>query len=199
MLLLIIGLVIFLGIHLVPTQVALRNGLQQRFGATYQMAFAVLSLIGFALIIYGYGKVQGLPAKNVILWYPPIWGRHLLLTLMVPAFILLGAYIANLAGIRSRIKDAVGHPMLLAIMIWSAGHLMANGTAASLVLFGSFLAWAIADFVSARRRSAGKTWPAATATTGSGDVTAVVIGLALYAFMLVWGHAHLIGVDILPR
>ena len=198
MLLLIVGLVIFIGIHLVPTQVELRSGLQQRFGANYQIAFALLSVIGFLLIIYGYGKVQGVPGKNAILWYPPLWGRHLLLTLMVPAFVLLGAYVAGLAGIRSRIKDAVGHPMLFAILIWAAGHLLANGTASSLLLFGSFFLWAAYDYVSARKR--GATQLAAKAIDGyGGDILAVAIGIGFYAFMLTWGHAHLIGVDIMPR
>ncbi len=192
MLLLIVGLLIFIGVHLVPAQPALRSDLRQRFGAgAYQAGFTVLSLIGLGLIIYGYGKVQFLPAKNPQLWLLPVWTKHLLWALMLPASILLAA-----AYVPSRIRTAVGHPMLIAIMIWSAGHLLANGRAAALLLFGTFLVWAIFDYVSVKKRQALGPLGAKEGTL-NGDIAAVTIGTAFWLYMLYWGHAQLIGIALL--
>ncbi len=192
MLLLVIGLLIFLGVHLVPTQPDVRNNLRVRFGTgPYQIGFTVVSLVGFALIVYGYGKVQFLPAKNPQLWVPPQWSRHLLWALMLPASILLAA-----AYVPSRIRTAVGHPMLIAIMIWSAGHLLANGRAAALLLFGTFLAWAVFDYASVKKRNA-KGPLGSKQGTITGDLAAIAIGIAFWIFMLYWGHAKLIGVALL--
>ena len=192
MLLLVVGLLIFIGVHLAPAQPALRNDLRQRFGAgAYQIGFTVLSLIGLGLIIYGYGKVQFLPAKNPQLWVPPVWTKHLLWALMLPALILLAA-----AYVPSRIRTAVGHPMLIAIMIWSASHLLANGRAAAMLLFGVFLAWAIFDYLSVKKR--GAQGPLGTAIgTLAGDLAAITIGSAFWFYMLKWGHAQLINVPLL--
>jgi uncharacterized membrane protein len=187
MLLLIVGLIIFFGIHLVPTNPGLRDSLRDRFGATtYQIAFSVLSLLGFALIIVGYHKLQLLPGKNPQLWVPPAWTKHVAFTLMLPAMILLVA-----AYVPSRIRTAVKHPMLLAIKIWALAHLLANGTLGALVLFLSFLAFAVYDRISVKKRAA--SGPLGNKTGGiGGDLTAVVLGSALYAFMLLYGHQALI-------
>ena len=192
MLLLAVGLLIFIGVHIVPAQPDLRSGLQARFGnAAYQIGFSVLSLVGLALIVYGYGKIQFMPAKNPQLWAPPSWSRHLLWTLMLPASVLLAA-----AYVPSRIRTAVGHPMLIAIMIWSAGHLLANGRAAAMLLFGVFLAWAIFDYLSVRKR--GARGPLGTAKgTLAGDLAAIAIGTAFWFYMLKWGHAQLINIPLL--
>ena len=152
----------------------------------------MVSLIGLALIIYGYGKVQMLPAKNPQLWLPPLWTKHLLWALMLPALILLAA-----SNIPSRIRTAVGHPMLLSVKIWALGHLLANGTLAAVLLFGSFLAWAVFDLISVKRRGA-KGPLGSREGTITGDIAAVGIGTALWAFMLYWGHAKLIGVALVP-
>ncbi|MEQ1614553.1 MAG: NnrU family protein [Hyphomicrobiaceae bacterium] len=192
MLTLIIGLVVFLGLHLLPTNVALRDGLRERFGVTtYKIAYSVASLIGLALIVYGYGKLQGMPSKNPMIWVPPVWTKHLLWALMLPALILLVA-----ANIPSRIRDIVGHPMLLATKIWAAGHLLANGTLAAMVLFGSFLAWAVIDLISAKKRRARGPLGERTGTLG-GDLAAISVGGALYLWLLYGGHAKLIGVALL--
>ena len=193
MLLLVIGLLIFFGVHLVPANPKLRNDLRIRFGTLpYQIAFTLISFIGLGLIIYGYGKVQFLVAKNPQLWMPPVWSKHLLWTLMLPASILLAA-----SNIPSRIRTAVGHPMLIATMIWSAGHLLANGSAAALLLFGTFLAWAIFDYTSVKRRNA-KGPLGSREGTVTGDLIAIGIGGAFWAFMLLGGHGKLIGVPLMP-
>jgi uncharacterized membrane protein len=187
MLLLIVGLIVFFGIHLVPTNPGLRGSLRDRFGATpYQIMFSVLSLLGFALIVVGYHKLQLLPGKNPQLWVPPTWTKHVAFTLMLPAMILLVA-----AYVPSRIRTAVKHPMLLAIKIWALAHLLANGTLGALVLFLSFLAFAVYDRISVKKRAA--SGPLGNKTGGiGGDLTAVVLGSALYAFMLLYGHQALI-------
>jgi uncharacterized membrane protein len=187
MLLLIIGLIIFFGIHLVPTNPGFRDSLRQRLGSTpYQIVFSMLSLLGFALIIIGYHKLQLLPGKNPQLWVPPTWTKHIAFTLMLPAMILLVA-----TYIPSRIRTAAKHPMLLAIKIWALAHLIANGTLGALVLFLSFLAFAVYDRISVKKRAAAG--PLGNRTGGiGGDITVLVVGTVLYAFMLLYGHQALI-------
>lgn len=147
---------------------------------------SVVSLAGFVLIVIGYGEARLAPQA---LWTPPVWTRHLAALLTLPAFILLAA--AYVPG--TRIKQRVGHPMVLGTKFWAISHLLANGNLADLVLFGAFLAWAVPLFIVSRRRdrAAGVTYPAA----GIGrDLAAVAVGVlawALFAFML---HASLIGV-----
>jgi uncharacterized membrane protein len=188
MMLLIAGLVIFFGIHLLPVNRPLRAGLAGRFGeGTYKGIFSVIALVGFVLIVLGFAKMLG--SKNPILWDPPTWTRHLAFALMLPAMILLVA-----AFIPSRIRAATKHPMLIAVKIWALAHLLANGDAASMVLFGSFLAYAVFDRISLKRR--GNTGAGGANAPIINDVMVVVIGVALYAFMLFWGHRLLIGVPL---
>jgi uncharacterized membrane protein len=194
MLLLVAGLIIFFAVHLLPTVPDLRAGLRDRFGATpYQIAFSALSLVGFALIVIGYHKLQLLAGKNPQLWVPPAWTKHIAFALMLPAMIFLVA-----AYVPSRIRTALKHPMLLAIKIWALAHLIANGTLGALVLFLSFLAFAVYDRISVKKRAAAGqhgagAGPLGVATGGiGGDITVLVAGTALYAFMLLYGHQALI-------
>jgi uncharacterized membrane protein len=193
MLLLVVGLVLFFAIHLVPTAPDLRDGLIRRFGASaYKALFGVISLAGFVLIVMGYHKMQLNPGKNVVLWESPVWLNHVTWLLMLPAMIALVA-----AYVPSRIHSALKHPMLVAIKLWALSHLIVNGDLASLVLFGSFLAYAIYDRISVKRR--GALGPLGAKIGGiAGDITVVVAGVALYAFMLHVGHGWLIGVPLLP-
>jgi uncharacterized membrane protein len=192
MLILVIGLVLFLGVHLVPTNPELRNGLAERFGeTTWKAIFSVISLIGFVMIVYGFHKLQVMPGKNPQLWVPPAWTRHVAWLLMLPSLVLLVA-----AYVPSRIRDVVQHPMLVAVKLWALAHLLANGDAASLVLFGSFLAYAVVDRISVKARSARGPLGAKSGGLG-GDIAVVVAGIALYAFMLHYGHQWLIGVPVL--
>jgi len=193
MTLLIGGLALFMLVHLIPTRPALRAGLVGRVGSgPYLGLFSLASLAGFVLIVMGYGHMQGLGRGNPELWTPPVWIKHVVLLLMIPAMILLVA-----AYVPSRIRTAVRHPMLAAVKIWAFAHLLANGDLASLLLFGSFLAYAVYDRISVKHRSA--LGPLGEARGGpTGDVIAIAGGLALYGFMLFWGHAKLIGVPLLP-
>lgn len=194
MLLLTLGLLIFFAIHLVPTSPALRDGLIERFGSGgYKIVFSVLASLGFALIVFGYHKLQINPGKNPVLWDPPSWTRHIAFLLMVPSFILLVAFL-----IPSRIQRAAKHPMLGAIKFWALAHLLTNGDLGAIVLFGSFLAFAVYDRISVKRRAAPS--PLGSGTGGPmNDVLVVVGGLALYALVLYWGHGALIGVPLVIR
>ncbi|MGZ5823502.1 MAG: NnrU family protein [Hyphomicrobium sp.] len=190
MLVLVIGLVIFFAIHLVPSNAAMRDGLIARFGLTgYKAIFGIVSLIGFALIVVGFAKLQMHPGKNPQLWVPPLWTRHLAVGLMWPAIIALVA-----AYVPSRIHTMLKHPMLVAIKIWALAHLLANGDLAALVLFGSFLAFAVYDRISVKKRHAlgpigAKTGP------WYNDLIVLGVGTALYLVILLWAHQLVIGVS----
>ena len=185
---LILGLVLFLGIHsgrIVAgdwrdAQVA-RLGLLQWKGV-----YALVSALGLGLIIWGYGLAR---AEPVVLWLPPVWTRHVAALLTVPAFILLVA--AYLPG--SQIKARIGHPMVAGVKIWALAHLLANGSLADAILFGAFLVWAVASFASSRRRDriAGRSY---AAQGWSRDAAVAGIGLAAWAGFAFWGHTWLIGV-----
>jgi uncharacterized membrane protein len=190
MLVMVIGLALFFAIHLVPTSPELRNGLVARFGLMgYRAVFSILALIGLVLIILGFHKLQLHPGKNPQLWVPPLWTRHITLALMLPAMIALVA-----AYVPSRIHTMLKHPMLVAIKLWALAHLLANGDLGALLLFGSFLAYAVYDRISVKRRHAlgplgDKTGP------WFNDVIVLVVGMGLYLVFLMWAHQFLIGVS----
>jgi len=192
-LLLLIGLVLFIGIHMLPTRPELRREFAGRLGEqSYKGVFSIVALIGFALIVYGYHKVQMNPGKNPVLWYPPAWGRHVTMALMLPVFpLLIASYLPG------RIAAAVRHPMVTAIKFWALAHLFVRGDLGSLVLFLGFMGWAIYDRISLKRRVAGAV-ESAKAEPISNDIVAVVGGLVLYAIFAKWGHAALIGVNVIP-
>lgn len=189
MLVLVIGLALFFAIHLVPANVELRNGLIARFGERgYKLIFAVVSLAGLVIIVLGYHKLQLHPGKNSQLWDPPVWTRHIAVALMLPAIIALVA-----AYVPSRIHTMLKHPMLVAIKIWALAHLIANGDLGSLLLFGSFLAFAVYDRISVKRRHA--LGPLGTKTgPPMNDAIVLVAGTALYLVILLWAHQLIIGV-----
>jgi uncharacterized membrane protein len=190
MLVLVIGLVIFFAIHLVPSNAAMRDGLIARFGLTgYKAIFGIVSLVGFALIVIGFAKLQMHPGKNPQLWVPPLWTRHLAAGLMLPAIIALVA-----AYVPSRIHTALKHPMLVAIKIWALAHLLANGDLAALVLFGSFLAFAVYDRTSVKKRHALGPLGAKSGPWYN-DLIVLGVGTALYLVILLWAHQFFIGVS----
>lgn len=193
MLLMIVGLALFFLIHLVPTAPEVRRSLAERMGeGPYKLMFSVVSAVALALIVYGYAKLHATPGKNPVIWSPPAGMRHATLLLMLFSFILLAA-----AYIPSRIRSAAKHPMLIAIKLWALAHLLVRGDLASMVLFGSFLAWAVFDRISVKRRAALGPLGAKTGGLG-GDIAVLVVGLGLYALMLLWGHARLIGIPLVP-
>ena len=188
MTLLIAGLLLFLGVHstaiIAPewrtAQVARRGE------AAWKGLYALLSIAGFVVLIYGYGVARQSP---VVLYTPPTFTRHLALLLMLPVFpLLLAAYLPG------RIKTAAKHPMLLAVKLWALAHLLANGNLHDVVLFGTFLAWAVADRISMKRRTVARAVPAASLRPMN-DAIALAGGLAVYAIFVLWAHLKLIGVS----
>ena len=140
---LIAGLIIFFGVHSLPMRPALRGRMRERLGDLgYKAAFALVSLLGLVLIVYGYGMARA--AGSPILYSPPLWMSHITILLMAPVFVLLVAAYAPTGTVKARSK----HPMILAVKIWALAHLLANGDLASVVLFGSFLAWGVVDRIS---------------------------------------------------
>ena len=188
MLALLAGLVVFLGVHSVRIVAdPWRTRTMARVGeGPWKIAYSLLALLGLVLIVWGYGQARQAP---VVLYVPPVWTRHLAAFLVLPAFILIAA--GNIRG--TRIKARLGHPMVLGTKLWAFAHLVANGTLADLLLFGSILAWAIVDFASARRRdrAAGVVYPAGTVR---GDMIALVAGTIAWVVFSFWLHVLLIGV-----
>ena len=188
---LIVGLVLFLGVHSVAIVApALRARTIHRLGeGAWKGLYALVSLVGFVLICYGFGLARQAP---VVLYSPPIWLRHVALILMLPVFpLIIAAYLPG------RIKTAAKHPMLAAVKLWAFAHLLANGLLADVLLFGAFLAWAVVDRISLKRRST----PQLLRTAPRGplnDVIAVVLGLAIYALLIGWARVRLFGVSPLP-
>ncbi len=186
MTLLITGLIIFLGVHSIAIFVPeWRNRLRAQLGeGAWKGIYALVSLIGFVTILYGFGLARHSP---IMLYTPPRWMRHVTFLFMLPVFpLLLAAYLPG------RIKTATKHPMLAAVKFWAFGHLLANGLLSEVLLFGGFLAWAVVDRISLKRR------PQALRTASPGrfnDAIAVVLGLALYAFFIGWAHVRLFGVS----
>lgn len=175
MLLLILGLVVFLGIHLLPTRPALRATVQDRLGEIgYKLMFAVVAVIGLVIIVVGMGQ-----APYIAIWNPPAVMRWVPVALMPIAFILLTAtYVPN------NIRRVVRNPMLTAVKLWALAHLLANGDLASMVLFASFLAYAVVDVISVKRRGGA---PQRQPVTPALDALTVVIGLVAYMGVM---HAH---------
>jgi uncharacterized membrane protein len=147
--------------------------------------YALASLAGFALIVYGYGLARQSP---VVVYDPPRMLRHLALLMLLPVFpLILAAYLPG------RIKAATKHPMLVATKLWATAHLLANGNLADLLLFGGFLAWAVADRISMKRRVQ-RPLPGAPPRPAN-DAIALVLGLLLYAAFVWRVHVWLIGVS----
>jgi uncharacterized membrane protein len=188
MLLLIVGLVLFIGVHsvviVVPT---LRAGTIHALGeSAWKGMYALVSLAGFVLICYGFGLARQAP---LILYSPPAWLRYVAVILMLPVFpLFLAAYLPG------RIKTAAKHPMLASVKFWAFAHLLTNGMLADVLLFGGFLVWAVADRISLKRRSTPRAPPGAPPGPWN-DAIAVVLGLAIYALLIGWAHVRLFGVS----
>jgi len=186
--LLILGLLIFLGAHSVRIFAEdWRTGVRARMGENaWKGAYSVLSLAGFVAIVYGYGLARQQP---VVLWPSPVWTRHLAALLTLPAFVLLAAAYVPGNGIKARLH----HPMVLGVKAWALAHLLANNTLADVLLFGSFLAWAVLDFIAARKRDRAG---AITYPPGRSGATAVAVavGVVAWAVFAFWAHGALIGV-----
>jgi uncharacterized membrane protein len=186
---LIIGLVLFLGAHTVHMLApGFRDRAVARIGLLpWKGFYSLVSIAGFVLIVIGFGMAR---ADMHLLYTPPAWLKHLNALFTLVAFVLIAAAYVP----RNHLKAKIGHPMLAGVKLWALGHLLAIGYVHDVVLFGAFLAWAVADFMVSRRRdrAAGTVYPAGTA---AGDVLAVVVGVAAWAIFAFLLHLRLIGVN----
>lgn len=187
---LILGLIVFLGVHSIRIVADdWRSAQISRYGEMpWKASYSILSVIGFVLIIWGFGLVRHAP---VVLWTPPAGMLHLTALLVLIAFILIAAAYVPRNGIKARLH----HPMVLGIQIWALGHLLANGTLADVILFGCFLVWGVFSFRAARQRDlvSGASYPAGT-MMGTG--TAVIAGLIIWVAFALWLHTLLIDVPL---
>lgn len=189
MTLLIVGLILFLGAHSVRIFAdAWRSAQIARLGPRpWKGLYSLASIAGFVIVIWGFGRAR---ADAIVLWQPPYWTHYVAALFTLIAFVLVTA--AYMPG--TRIKAALHHPMILGIKAWAFGHLIANGTSADVVLFGSFLLWAIVDFAASRRRdrAAGTVYPAGTLAR---DARATAIGVAAWTVFAFYLHGWWIGVQ----
>ena len=185
---LILGLVLFLGVHSIRVVAdGWRTASIARIGdKAFKGGFALASVAGFALIVWGFGLARRQP---VYLWESPMALRHVAGVLMLLAFILLVATYVP----RNAIKARLHHPMVLSVKVWALAHLLANGNLADVLLFGSFLVWAVFSFRAARARdrAAGTVYPPGTA---SGTAITVAVGVIVWAAFAFWAHGLLFGV-----
>ncbi len=185
---LVAGLILFLGVHSVrifaePWRVRTIARIGEK---PWKGVYSLISIAGFVLLVWGYGQAR---QQGVVLFEPPVFMRHITSLLMLVSFVLLAA--AKVPG--NHIKARLGHPMIIGVKVWAFAHLLANGRLSDVVLFGAFLAWAIADFIAARKRdrAAGTVYP-------PGDelrtVLTVVAGVVAWAVFVAGLHLWLIGV-----
>ena len=185
MLQLILGLVLFLGVHSVSiVALPLRNRLAAKSELGWKVLYGALSLVGIILIARGYAEARMSPT---VLYVAPAWLYHVAATLLIPVFVLFFA-----PYFPGRIKAATKHPQLVAVKLWAVSHLLVNGTLADVLLFGSFLAWAVVDRISMKRRPARPVPGLPESNTN--DIIVVVLGLATYVAFVLWLHESLIGI-----
>ena len=185
----ILGILIFLGVHSISiVNEPWRNKMADTLGELpWKGVYSLVATIGLVMLIYGYGSVR---YDAVILYDPPAWLKHLSILVLLPVFpLLLAAYLPG------RIKSKSGHPMLLAVKIWAFAHLLANGSLADVLLFGSFLGWAVWNRVSQKNRQV-RPIPGAPPSRVN-DLIAFVVGLGLYFGFIFWLHQMLFGVSVL--
>ncbi|MCA1452343.1 NnrU family protein [Bradyrhizobium sp. BRP22] len=189
LLVMILGLVLFFGVHSLTTQRDLRARLIDAVGeGGYKIAYSLVSAIGLALIIWGFARYRATGWIDV--WYPPTFLKHITIALMLPAVILVVA-----SYIRGRIYTTLKHPMLSGIKLWAAAHLLANGDLGSIILFGSFLAWAVFDRISLKHRADAGAPPIPVGGPGN-DAIAVAVGVIAYVALAFAFHPVVIGVPV---
>ena len=185
---LILGLILFLGVHSVRMVADdWRTQTRARLGENaFKGIYSLLSVVGFGLIIWGFGQARQMPVQ---LWSPPAALRHVALLLTLVSFVLLAASYVPGNGIKARVH----HPMVLGVKVWALSHLLVNGNVAHVVLFGAFLAWSVWNFVASRRRDRvqGVQYPAGR--TGA-TVLTLVAGLGFWLLFALLLHGWLIGV-----
>jgi uncharacterized membrane protein len=189
LLVMILGLLLFLGVHALTTQRELRASVIASTGeGGYKIGYALVSIAGLALIVWGFAHYRATGMLPV--WTPPKWFKHITVALMLPAVILVVA-----SYIRGRIYTTLKHPMLTGVKLWAAAHLLANGDLGSIILFGSFLGWAVYDRISLKRR-VDPGAPPIPVGGPSNDLIAVAVGIVAYLALGFAFHPVVIGVPV---
>jgi uncharacterized membrane protein len=189
LLVMILGLVLFLGVHTLTTQRGLRARLIASAGeGSYKIGYALASLLGLVLIVWGFANYRA--TGWIDIWYPPKVLKYVAAALTLPAVILVVA-----SYIRGRIYTALKHPMLSGVKLWAAAHLLANGDLGSIILFGSFLGWAVFDRISLKHR-ADTGAPPIPVGGPVNDLIAVAVGLVAYLALAFAFHPVVIGVPV---
>ncbi|THD65427.1 MAG: NnrU family protein [Bradyrhizobium sp.] len=189
LLVMILGLVLFLGVHTLTTQRELRARTIASMGeGTYKIGYALASVAGLVLIVWGFAHYRA--TGWIDIWHPPTVLKHITVALMLPAVILVAA-----SYIRGRIYTTLKHPMLAGVKLWAAAHLLANGDLGSIILFGSFLGWAVFDRISLKRRTDGGAPPIPVGGPGN-DLIAVAVGIVAYLALAFAFHPVVIGVPV---
>src|SRR3954454_20216828 len=189
MALLILGLVLFLGTHAFTLAREPRAALVARLGeGPYKGLYSLLSVAGVVLIAIGFGRYRA--AGYIPVWEPPVWTRHLALLLVWPAFVMFVA-----PYFPGRIKQTLKHPMLAGVKLWAVAHLLANGDLGSIVLFGTFLGWAVFDRISLKKRVNAGGPPIPVGGVGN-DLIALAVGVVVYIALAFAFHPVVIGVPV---
>ena len=180
---LLIGLAVFLGIHVLPMVPGVRDRAVRSLGeGPYKGLFTLVSAAGLVLIVWGKAVADFVPVYD-----PPSWGRHATMLLVLLAFICLVSF-----HLKGRIRQILRHPFLTAIILWGVGHLLANGDLASVLLFGGFVVYSIIDILSVNARKPAPVFP----VVPRHDLIAVAAGVAIYGCILYF-HGALFGVPVL--
>lgn len=185
---LVLGLVLFIGMHSVRIIADdFRTRQIEKVGiSTWRAMYAAVSIVGIVLIVAGYGAARGAPQ---VIWYPPVWLVYVATVLTVPAFILMAASFVS----GTRIRSKLGHPFVLGVKVWALAHLISNGTLADVLLFGVFLVWSVAAYASARGRDR-KAGTIYAVGPPKRDVIAVIAGVVAWIVFALWLHRWLLGV-----
>jgi uncharacterized membrane protein len=185
----ILGLILFLGVHTLTIQRETRARLIASFGdGGYKIGYSLASAAGLALIVWGFASYRATGWIDV--WYPPTALKHVTVALMLPAVIMVVA-----SYIRGRIYTTLKHPMLSGVKLWAAAHLLANGDLGSIILFGSFLGWAVFDRISLKHRTdAGA--PPIPVGGPTNDLIAIAVGTIAYLALAFAFHPVVIGVPV---
>jgi len=190
---LILGLVVFIGSHIVTRMNGVRAGLVEKLGeGLYRALYSLVAIGGLSLIAYGFGSYRA--SGMIPVWDSPRWMAHLVVLMMWASFVLLAA-----AFLPGRIKARAKQPMLAAVKIWAFAHLLANGDLGSILLFGSFLVWAVLARIAVKRAAGAEIVPGAglVAPSAKNDLWAIILGSIATAIMVLWLHKILIGVAVI--
>jgi uncharacterized membrane protein len=190
---LILGLAVFVATHVFVSFREARAGVIERVGLPlYRSLFAIVSLVGLALIVWGYAQYRehGL----IQLWSPPTFMRHITVGLVLFAVIFVVA-----AFIPSHVRTRLKHPMLAGVKTWALAHLMSNGDLGSILLFATFLAWGIYARIAAKRRGDIGAGAKSAPDGWRNDIIVVVLGVAVFLALGFWFHPYVIGVPVFGR